>query len=52
MAGAIITAIVFALAGLAIWRVLRRKDGYCALCSCNSCPGHCGKCSGKCGMNG
>lgn len=49
MAGAIITAVVLALAGLAAWRVLRRKGDYCALCSCGGCPGHCGKCSGKCG---
>lgn len=40
MAGAAVTAVVLALAGLAAWRVLRRagKGDYCAMCSCGGCP--------------
>ena len=39
MSGAIVTAVVLGLAGLAAWRVLRRPKGdFCALCSCASCP--------------
>ena len=39
MAGAIVTAVVLALAGLALWRVLRRPKGdFCAMCSCHACP--------------
>ena len=39
MAGAIVSAVVLALAALAAWRVLRRpRHDFCALCSCASCP--------------
>lgn len=39
MAEAIICALVLGLAGLAVWRVLRRPKGdFCAMCSCAGCP--------------
>ena len=39
MAGAVVTAVVLGLAGLAVWRVLRRPKGdFCAICSCGGCP--------------
>ena len=39
MGGAIVTAVVLALAGLAVRRVLRRPKGdFCAICSCGGCP--------------
>lgn len=45
MAGAIVSAVVLGLAGLAVWRVLRRPKGeFCAMCSCGGCP--------KCGSGG
>lgn len=39
MAGAVVSAVVLGLAGLAAWRVLRRPKGeFCAMCSCTACP--------------
>ena len=39
MGGAVVTAVVLGLAGLAAWRVLRRPKGeWCAMCSCGGCP--------------
>lgn len=40
MSGAAVTALVLALAALAVRRALRRgaKGDYCALCSCAGCP--------------
>ena len=46
------SAALGALAGLAVWRLLRRPKGdFCALCSCTACSrrehAKCGTCRGK-----
>lgn len=48
MGGVVVTAVVLGLAGLAVWRVLRRPKGdFCSICSCGGCSGHCSSCAGR-----
>lgn len=48
MGGVVVTAVVLGLAGLAVWRVLRRPKGdFCSICSCGGCSGKCGSCFGR-----
>ena len=47
MGGVVVTAVVLGLAGLAVWRILRRPKGdFCSICSCGGCSGKCGGCCG------
>ena len=53
MGGVVVTAVVLGLAGLAVWRILRRpKGGFCAICSCGGCSGPCGGCGATAGGGG